>query len=719
MKNRKYYIVGLIAILVALYWFLTTPTKVAANFKIRDAEAAAKYNFTNTPLYHLMHLPAWWFAIPVVILVFLYFKRSLVMPFIKRQNPTPWIICAFFFFTSATTVFQLSQTTIGWYNVVDFGAKADGGTTDNVTAFRATIAAIPSYGGVFYVPAGANYYKCSDSLNFTKPISIYGMGGNTWQYAPSYPSPPAPNAISQIVFTSTTADCIVINSNGVQMQGVGIYNSNTYSGTSTPVTAGHGVIIYTGGQNFKMIDCSIFGFYVNIQIVNGFLWKLDGDFIYGAKVYNMIIQDAALADAGDNVITHCWFYTYLYAVNAHILYTSGGGLKIDGTKFNSGGVDAVWCIDAPINLSTVDFIANGDSFENYTAGAFRCIPISGKSFGDIVFSGDQFNDEGNTLTGNTIQIGDNTGATSLAPTSVNISACQFTYTAPGVVTGGISTGYSIFSIANGTTIGKNQYTSSGSDAGQNISITNYSLANPPDVDRKNSFYHIASASSITFDINKGTNQNVTLTSNTTIHVANFLNDSFVLRVTQDATGGRTLTWSPSYLPIYVGNTTINPAPNSTTVLRGFIDVNLGGYYVVSTDNYTYLGQGTTTQKNATTPTTGQEWYDTTLGALCTYSGSAWVTIGANRAHSIFTPTTGTTVTLVNNQDNIINPSGSLVALTLALPASPANNDRIPITFTQAVTTISYSGGTVVGGLTTIAQGGQYYLTYDSGTTSWY
>jgi hypothetical protein len=91
----------------------------------------------------------------------------------------------------------------------------------------------------------------------------------------------------------------------------------------------------------------------------------------------------------------------------------------------------------------------------------------------------------------------------------------------------------------------------------------------------------------------------------------------------------------------------------------------------------------------------------------------------NQSHTIFTPTTGSTVTLVNNQANIINPSGALVALTLALPASPANNDEVRLTFTQAVTTISYSGGTVVGGLTSISTGGQYYLTYDSGTATWY
>lgn len=89
------------------------------------------------------------------------------------------------------------------------------------------------------------------------------------------------------------------------------------------------------------------------------------------------------------------------------------------------------------------------------------------------------------------------------------------------------------------------------------------------------------------------------------------------------------------------------------------------------------------------------------------------------AHTIFTPTTGTTVNLVNNQNNIINPSGALLALTINLPSSPTNNDVVYIKFTQNITTVTYSGGTVVDGITAPTAGGLTVLTYDAGTTSWY
>lgn len=91
----------------------------------------------------------------------------------------------------------------------------------------------------------------------------------------------------------------------------------------------------------------------------------------------------------------------------------------------------------------------------------------------------------------------------------------------------------------------------------------------------------------------------------------------------------------------------------------------------------------------------------------------------SKPHTIFTPATGGTVTLINNQYNIVNPAGTLVALTVTLPSSPSNNDCVFIKYTQSVTTVTYSGGTVVDGITAPTAGGLVVLTYDSGTTSWY
>jgi hypothetical protein len=97
---------------------------------------------------------------------------------------------------------------------------------------------------------------------------------------------------------------------------------------------------------------------------------------------------------------------------------------------------------------------------------------------------------------------------------------------------------------------------------------------------------------------------------------------------------------------------------------------------------------------------------------------SWVA-GLSYPHTIFTPTTGSTVSLVNYQYNIINPAGALVALTVNLPSSPANNDVVYIKFTQTISTVTYANGTVVDGITAPTAGGLTILTFDSGTSSWY
>lgn len=87
-------------------------------------------------------------------------------------------------------------------------------------------------------------------------------------------------------------------------------------------------------------------------------------------------------------------------------------------------------------------------------------------------------------------------------------------------------------------------------------------------------------------------------------------------------------------------------------------------------------------------------------------------------HTIFTPTTGGTVTLVNNQMNIINPSGSLSTLTVNYPASPVNGDVVIFVYEQAVTTVTYGGGTSLNSPTAPTGGTLVYKTFDSGTSTW-
>lgn len=101
--------------------------------------------------------------------------------------------------------------------------------------------------------------------------------------------------------------------------------------------------------------------------------------------------------------------------------------------------------------------------------------------------------------------------------------------------------------------------------------------------------------------------------------------------------------------------------------------------------------------------------------------ASWASEG-QLLHTISTPTTAATVTLINNYINIINPSGTIAALTINFPNSPSNNDFIEVTFDQIVTSVTYVAGT--GGATIKGQingvvGGQKRWDYDSGTNTWY
>jgi len=115
-------------------------------------------------------------------------------------------------------------------------------------------------------------------------------------------------------------------------------------------------------------------------------------------------------------------------------------------------------------------------------------------------------------------------------------------------------------------------------------------------------------------------------------------------------------------------------------------------------------------------------YNTQIEYLCTSSSAgaaAWKVATPRIPHSIFTPLTGATVTTAVNQTNIINPAGALLALTINLPSSPVNNDFVEIKFTQAITTVTYGGGTVLGGIVAPILGTFTKLTYDAGTSTWY
>ncbi len=84
----------------------------------------------------------------------------------------------------------------------------------------------------------------------------------------------------------------------------------------------------------------------------------------------------------------------------------------------------------------------------------------------------------------------------------------------------------------------------------------------------------------------------------------------------------------------------------------------------------------------------------------------------------FEPTTGATITTVTG-DNIINPAGTLATLTVNLPSSPVNGQKVHYTFTQIITALTFGNGTIVNDITTSAAGDKIGWQFFAATGSWY
>ena len=83
------------------------------------------------------------------------------------------------------------------------------------------------------------------------------------------------------------------------------------------------------------------------------------------------------------------------------------------------------------------------------------------------------------------------------------------------------------------------------------------------------------------------------------------------------------------------------------------------------------------------------------------------------------PTTGTGINLGKNGTTIINPAGALAALDLVLPSSPADGDFVRYTLTESVSSLTYSGGTIVKPPTIITGRTEISHAYRAATASWY
>ena len=82
------------------------------------------------------------------------------------------------------------------------------------------------------------------------------------------------------------------------------------------------------------------------------------------------------------------------------------------------------------------------------------------------------------------------------------------------------------------------------------------------------------------------------------------------------------------------------------------------------------------------------------------------------------PTTGTTITADGSSVLLLDPAGTLLALTVTMPATPIDKQRFTVSTSQVITGLTITG-TIVGTLTTMALGGFACFQWNATAAKWF
>lgn len=328
-----------------------------------------------------------------------------------------------------------------WIYFVDHGGIADS-STDNSAALTAAIAALPAKGGVIIFDAGV--YKFNSSVTVNKAVTFLGAGGGMYLNSTSNTS-----AVTKLITNSGSINLFNVTADNVVFQKICLENSAT-----TP-TAGSGIRV-SNGTGFKLYESTVGYFYTNVDIVTGWHWSIQNSVIVSPVSYGIKIRDSVYPDRGDAVIDGCLFYPVGRTGSAAIYQESGGGLKVNNSKFNCGGTTICtgqwfYAYHGNFNAGTTgDLQFSNCSFENYLNKAIYLPNPSAHFVGNMTITGCQFSAlVGSAITdvdistiNNVSIVGNVFRATNAASTAVAlntigkpaVSNSYYNYTTPSVFT---------------------------------------------------------------------------------------------------------------------------------------------------------------------------------------------------------------------------------------------------------------------------------------------
>ena len=235
------------------------------------------------------------------------------------------------------------------------------------TAIQEAINNLPSTGGEVRLSAGVFYI--GGEITVTKPVKITGAGGGIAGDAGTVVSV-APTTIN---VTSQTANGFNVSASGCTFRDFALVN--TYVGTPT---AGAG-ILSTSNTTTTIDSLTVLGFW-NLLDLGGVYYSVTNCRLYDGVNYYVYLHSpgSIYDDHGDMVIANNVLsgWKKSYSSVAQLRWESGGGLKVLGNKFNSGGQPgngaagvAAYAIQILVadGITTGSFVITGNSISGWAS----------------------------------------------------------------------------------------------------------------------------------------------------------------------------------------------------------------------------------------------------------------------------------------------------------------------------------------------------------------
>jgi hypothetical protein len=227
-------------------------------------------------------------------------------------------------------------------SVKDFGAVGDG-VTDDSAAFQAAHNSFSSIGGAIYIPTGT--YAVNATVNFTKPIYMYGDGGGISTGI----SKLVCNTASIDVFTTT--NLLICDNFAIQGQ----FTNTLFKQLNTATNN-----VQTRFSNLAVLNCFRF-FESQASLVFYVIDSWIGGFVNAAIYINN--GAGTSEDQGDSFIKGNSFLAGGTNVAVGIDIVRGAGFWISGNKFNSSAAIAHVRANVGSGNPTGNLLIEHNSFE--------------------------------------------------------------------------------------------------------------------------------------------------------------------------------------------------------------------------------------------------------------------------------------------------------------------------------------------------------------------